>query len=139
MNGKCFVDTNVLVYAHDRSAGRRYQLAKELLERLWIERRGVLSTQVLQEFCAAVLRKSARPAKMEELEERLDAFLHWEVVVNSAAAALEALQLQKRHQVSFWDALILRAAAVAEADVLYSEDLSHGQSYGRVQVVNPFV
>src|SRR5277367_4465908 len=139
MNGKYFVDTNILVYAHDRSAGTKYQLARDLLERLWLEKQGVLSTQVLQEFCAAVLRKSPHPLDTQELEERLDDLLRWEVIVNSPAAALEALQLRKRYHLSFWDALILRAAAIAEAHVLYSEDMAHGQRYGNVRVVNPFV
>ncbi len=138
MSGKCFVDTNVLVYAQDRTAGVKYDVARQLLRELWESRQGVLSTQVIQEFCATLLRKIPRPLDYGAVVEALDDYIRWEMVVNTPQAALEALRLQQRHQLSFWDALIVRSAQVAGAEVLYSEDMSHGQRYGSVRVINPF-
>lgn len=138
MSVRSFVDTNILVYAQDRSAGGKRELAKNLLDRLWETRSGVLSTQVLQEFCAAVIRKSDRPVPFLELKAAVKDYLSWDIVTNSPDAILGALQLQERYQISFWDALLLHAAETADVEILYSEDLSHGQRYGRVRVVNPF-
>jgi len=139
MSVRSFVDTNILVYAQDRSAGGKRELAKNLLDRLWETRSGVLSTQVLQEFCAAVIRKSDRPVPFLELKTAVKDYLSWDIVINSPDAILGALQLQERYQISFWDALLLHAAETADVEILYSEDLSHGQRYGSVRVVNPFL
>jgi predicted nucleic acid-binding protein len=139
MNGKAFIDTNILIYAHDHRAGARYQLAEELLEKLWHEKRAVLSTQVLQEFCVNARRKSTKPIDMDELRETIRDFLGWQIVVNSAESVLRALETEVRYQISFWDAMIVQAAESAGCEVLYSEDLSHGQKYNGVLVINPFV
>jgi predicted nucleic acid-binding protein len=138
MNGKSFVDTNILLYAHDHQTGPRSVTAQELLKKLWQENRGVLSTQVLQEFCVNARRKSIHPIDLDELREAILDFLGWEIVVNSAQSILRALDIEARHKVSFWDALILQAAESAGCEVLYSEDLSHGQEYNGVLVINPF-
>jgi predicted nucleic acid-binding protein len=139
MSGEAFVDTNLLVYAHDRHAGMKAIRAQELLARLWKERRGVLSTQVLQEFCVNVRRKFQQPLTNEEVREAVLAYKSWPLVVNTANSVLRALELEQRYQVSFWDAMIVQAAESAGCEVLYSEDLSHGQEYGGVLVVNPFL
>jgi len=139
MNGRSFVDTNILVYAQDQTAGTKHEIALNLTERLWNSNLGVLSTQVLQEFCVIVTRKIARPMSFAQLRHILDDYLSWEVVINAPAATLGALQLQERYQISFWDALLIHAAKTAEVEILYSEDLSHGQRYGSVRVVNPFL
>lgn len=139
MSGKCFVDTNILIYAQDRTLGMKHQVAKNLIDSLWLEKRGVLSTQVLQEFCVNVQRKVAKPLDFAELSAILEDYLLWEIVVNSQNTIMEALRLKQRYQLSFWDALILRAAEVAEVGVVYSEDLSHGQLYGTLRVINPFI
>ena len=139
MNGRSFVDTNILVYAQDQTAGTKHEIALNVTERLWNSNLGVLSTQVLQEFCVIVTRKIARPMSFAQLRRILDDYLSWEVVINAPAATLGALQLQERYQISFWDALLIHAAKTAEVEILYSEDLSHGQRYGSVRVVNPFL
>ncbi len=139
MNDKCFVDTNILVYAHDQSCGAKHERARRLVEELWNSARGVLSTQVLQELCINVRRKTKRPLSLAEVRLLIQDLLNWEVVVNTAASVLEALDLESRYQVSFWDALIIQAAESSGAGVLYSEDLSAGQRYGSVLVVNPFL
>ena len=139
MNGRCFVDTNILVYAQDRSAGTKFEVARSLVNRLWDTKQGVISTQVLQEFCITMQRKVARPAKFSDVRAALEDYLGWIIVINTQTTILDALLLQGRFQISFWDALILCAAELAEAHVVYSEDLSHRQRYGAVQVINPFL
>jgi predicted nucleic acid-binding protein len=137
MPDKYFVDTNILIYAHDRSAGLKHERARQLIERLWISGQGVLSTQVLQELCINLRRKIARPLPLEEVRRLIHDYLSWEIVVNSPASVLQALEIEVRYKTSFWDALILQAAESSGAAVLYSEDLAGGQKYGSIQVINP--
>lgn len=137
MSAKCFVDTNILVYAHDLTQGTKYERARGLVQELWDRGNGVLSTQVLQELCVSLRRKAARPLSAEEMRKLIEDYSSWEIVVNTAESVLDALDLESRYQISFWDALIVQAAANCGAEVLYSEDLSDGQSYGAVRVMDP--
>ena len=137
MRDKCFVDTNILVYAHDRSAGIKHLRAKRLLERLWESGQGVLSTQVLQELCFNLRRKAGNPLPVDEGRILIREYSTWEIVTNTPESVLMALDVEMRYRVSFWDALILQAAAFSGASILYSEDLAAGQHYGSIQVVNP--
>jgi predicted nucleic acid-binding protein len=137
MSDKYFVDTNILVYAHDTTAGVKHVHAKALIEELWRERTGVVSTQVLQELCVNVRRKAGRPVDLNTAREIVADYLAWEVVTNTGQSILEALELERRYRISFWDALVVQAAQSSGAAVLYSEDLSDGQTYGDVLVVNP--
>jgi predicted nucleic acid-binding protein len=138
MNGRAFVDTNILVYAHDQRGGKKTARAQELLTQLWLQQRGVLSTQVLQEFCVNVRRKFSQPLTIEQLREAITLYRKWRIMVNSPESILRALEIEQKCQLSFWDALIVQAASSAGCEVLYSEDLSHGQEYEGVLVVNPF-
>jgi predicted nucleic acid-binding protein len=137
MSDKYFVDTNVLMYAHDKAAGVKHERAKALVEELWRDRTGVVSTQVLQELAVNLRRKAGRPLDAKGAREIVSDYLTWQVVVNTGESILEALDFEGRYQISFWDALVLQAAHASGAEVLYSEDLSDGQSYGSVRVVNP--
>jgi predicted nucleic acid-binding protein len=137
MSDKYFLDTNILVYAHDRSAGAKNKRARAVVEQLWRSGQGVLSTQVLQELCVNLRRKATRPLPIEETRRLIQDYLSWEVVVNSPESVVQALDLEARYRISFWDALILQAAEMAGATVLYSEDLAAGQSYGSIRVINP--
>jgi len=137
MADKYFVDTNILIYAHDRSAGRKQDRARELIERLWSTGQGVLSTQVLQELCVNLRRKLTRPLPTDEVRRLIQDYLSWEIVVNTPDAVVQALEIEARYKTSFWDALILQAAEQSGAAIVYSEDLATGQRYGAVQVVNP--
>lgn len=83
MADKFFFDTNILLYAHDRSAGAKHERARQLLERLWTSGEGVLSTQVLQELCINLRRKIARPLPVEEIRQIVQDYLSWEIVVNT--------------------------------------------------------
>jgi predicted nucleic acid-binding protein len=138
MSDKCFIDTNILIYAHEVPTGEKHSKARRLLEILWQDGRGVISTQIIQEFCVSTLRRSARPVSFAELHATVQDLMKWQVFVNQPDSALRALSIQERFGISFWDALVLHAAESAGADVLYSEDLNDGQTYGNVRVVNPF-
>ena len=138
MSDKYFVDTNVLVYAYDRSAGRKHERAQALIEELWNSGSGVLSTQVLQEFCVNLRRKAGQPLPADAVRRLIQDYSSWEIVVNTADSILQALDIEARYRISFWDALILQAAESCGATLVYSEDLASGQKYGSVRVVNPF-
>ena len=139
MSDKCFVDTNILVYAHDRSAGVKHQRAQRLLEQLWDSGQGVLSTQVLQELCINLRRKISHPLPVNEVRLLIRDYATWEVVTNSPESVLQALDIELRYKTSFWDALILQAAESSGASILYSEDLATGQRYRAVRVINPLI
>jgi predicted nucleic acid-binding protein len=139
MADKFFVDTNILIYAHDRSAGVKHQRARHAIESLWTTGQGVLSTQILQELCISLRRKLARPLPVDEVRRLIQDYLSWEIVVNSPEAVLQALEIEVRYKISFWDALVLQAAEQSGAAILYSEDLAAGQNYGPVQVMNPLL
>lgn len=139
MSDKFFVDTNILMYAHDTAAGAKHERARALVEELWRERSGVVSTQVLQELCVNLRRKAGRPLDTKATREIVADYLTWQVIVNSGESILGALDLEERFQISFWDALVVQSAQTAGAAVLYSEDLSDGQLDGSVRVVNPLV
>lgn len=138
MSDKYFVDTNILVYAHDRGSGRHHESARELVRELWESRSGVLSTQVLQELYVNLRRKAARPLDVAAARQLVEDYLSWKVVVNDGAAVLRAIDLEERYSLSFWDALIVDAAHSGDAALIYSEDLGHGQRYGGIEVRNPF-
>ena len=137
MSDKYFVDTNILMYAHDTSAGEKHERAKAVVEELWRDRTGVVSTQVLQELAVNLRRKARRPLDVKATREIVSDYLTWQVIVNGGESILEAMDLEARYQISFWDAMVIQAAQLSGADVLYSEDLSDGQKYGSVQVINP--
>jgi predicted nucleic acid-binding protein len=139
MSARRFVDTNILVYAHDRGAGKKHDRARALVERLWLERSGAISTQVLQELYVNVRRRAAAPISPEEAQRLIADYLAWEVVINDGASISRAIDLESRYDISFWDALIVQAAEQTGASILYSEDLSHGQAYGSVEVVDPLI
>jgi predicted nucleic acid-binding protein len=137
MSDKYFVDTNILVYAHDTSAGAKHERAKALVEDLWRQRSGIVSTQVLQELCVNIRRKAGHPVDLRTAREIVADYLSWDVVTNTGESILDALQLEEHYHISFWDALVVQAAEASGAAVLYSEDLSDGQTYRGVRVVNP--
>ncbi len=136
---KIFVDTNVLVYAYDMSAGEKAEVAREILLELWENGTGVISTQILQEFYVVVTRKIPRPMDSRTARGIIDDLLVWEVVVNDEKAILEAIDISEKHRISFWDSLVVQAASKSGATVLLSEDLHPGKIAKGVTVRNPFV
>jgi len=135
---RAFVDTNVLLYAHDASESLKQPIARTTLETLWRERRGTLSTQVLQEFYVAATQKLARPLARREAREIIDLYSAWPVVAIDATLILAATRIEEEQRLSFWDALILEAARLSGADRVLTEDLQHGRIIGGVRIENPF-
>jgi predicted nucleic acid-binding protein len=133
-----FIDTNILVYAYDRTAEHKYPRARELVEQLWERDNGILSTQVLQEFYVTVTTKIPNPIRPIDARQIVLDLSAWTVVVLEIADILRAGEMAERYRLSFWDGLILAAAHKEEAAVVWSEDLSHGQRYGEIIVRNPF-
>ena len=134
-----FIDTNVLVYAHDSEDRRKATKAIALLTELWAEGTGAVSTQVLQEFynvATGKLRPSMSPAEARQV---VADYAEWAVVETTPQLILSASFLHERDQVSFWDALIVEAALLAGAERLVTEDLQHGRRFGSVTVHNPFL
>ena len=138
MSARVFVDTNILVYAHDRSAGEKHQRAQEIVLGLWESADGCLSLQILQEFYVTVTRKVAAPMNAESAVEIVRELSAWTVHEPDTDDLLAAIDIQRRYQISFWDAMIVRSANALGCDVLWSEDLNAGQVYGRVELKNPF-
>ena len=134
-----FVDTNILVYAHDTSAGGKQERARALLEQLWNTRDGCLSVQILQEFFVNVTRKIPKPLDTEAAEEIVADLSRWHVHVPAADDVLGAIGLHQRTGISFWDAMMVRSAVEIGCEVIYSEDLNHGQLYDGARVENPFL
>jgi predicted nucleic acid-binding protein len=133
-----FVDTNVLVYAHDRSEPARQSVAQAVLEQLWVDRTGVLSTQVLQELYVVATRKLDPPMRRAAARELVALYGEWPVVQVDVALVVSASELEERHTLSFWDALIVEAARRAGATRLLTENLQQGRRIGGVSIENPF-
>ena len=131
-----FVDTNILVYAHDGGAGAKHHQAVELLSRLFDNEGGALSVQVLSEFYASATKKLNM--KSEEAEAVISDLGSWLIHRPGHSDVLNAARLHRRHKISWWDAMILNSAIETGCSVLWSEDLSDGHRYGAVTVRNPF-
>ena len=136
---RSFVDTNILVYAYDTSAGEKHATAVQLLADLWRQRSGVISTQVLQEFFVTVTRKIPRPLAIPLARAIIEDLSRWEVVAPGPEAVLQAIDLQRDYQLSYWDAMILTTAHLGGAAVLLTEDLNPGQEIAGVIITNPFI
>ena len=138
MSDKSFVDTNILIYAHDVDAGKKREIARELLRELWSERTGVLSMQVLQEFYVNVTRKIASPLSRNLARRVVSAYETW-CVETTPRDMTTAFQIEDESRIGFWDALIIASAAKSGATWILSEDLSAGQKIAGVMIENPFV
>jgi predicted nucleic acid-binding protein len=135
---KIFLDTNILIYAYDVSAGKKHEMAKMILMDLWNSGKGVLSIQVLQEFFVNITKKVSKPLDIKTAKDIIKDLLKWDVVMIDGESLLEAVEIHIRHQYSFWDSMILKAAQKGGAVLLLSEDLKHGQTIDGVKIKNPF-
>jgi len=135
---RLFVDTNVLVYAYDQSAGIKHETARKLLESLWSSENACVSIQVLKEFFVIVTRRIKTPLPPETASQVIADLGQWRVHRPDVQDVLSAIELHRRYQTSFWDALILHSASKLNCSTVYSEDLNAGQRYYGVQVINPF-
>jgi predicted nucleic acid-binding protein len=137
MNASKFLDTNMLLYAYDLDAPAKRAAALRLVEQGWTAPGdSAISVQVLQEMYVNLVRRGV--SQTEAARIVLD-FANWPVVDNTLGLLEAALDEQTRWKISLWDSLILAAARASGASELYTEDLSHGQNYGGVKVVNPFL
>lgn len=132
---KVFLDTNVLVYANDHRDPRKQTVAAKLLAGCIAERRGVISTQVLQEFAAVSIHKLRQD--VDFVARRLLQFESLEVVQLTPVLIRRALEFHLSRQVHYWDATILAAAEAARCTRLWSEDFATGTIYGLLRVENP--
>ena len=134
---KSFIDTNVLIYAHDADAGEKRAIARDLLRELWSERTGVLSMQVLQEFYVNVTRKIASPLSRDLARRIVGAYEPW-CVETTLKEMTTAFQIEEESRIGFWDALIVASAARSGALRIFSEDLNAGQKIYGISIENPF-
>ena len=135
--GKAFFDTNVLLYMYSRADVRKQARARDLYREYAFAGRMLLSTQVIQEFFVASLRKLLLPRR--QVREITTALLDSPLVIVEPFHIRAAIEKEDRYNISFWDALIVAAAESGGAELLYTEDLNHGQQYGEVVAQNPFL
>jgi predicted nucleic acid-binding protein len=133
MSAKTFVDTNILIYAHDADAGRKHETARAVLRDLWDQRNGVLSTQVLQEFYVNVTRKIAMPLPKPSARAVVDSYSVW-CIDTTPTEISAAFRIEDDAGIGFWDALIVAAAHKAGAARILSEDLNAGQIIAGVHI-----
>jgi len=136
MSGEIFVDTNILVYAHDLEAGSKHQKAKSLVAQSWHDAPPPwVSIQVLQELLVNLRRKGVGAT---DARQTVEDYMHWRVVENTVALLARGLDEMDRWRISLGDAMILAAARYAGAKIVWSEDLSDVQDYDGIEVFNPF-
>jgi len=139
MKDKIFVDTNILIYAHDLDAGTKHDVAVSIIEELWENENGVISTQVLQEFYVNVTKKIPNPLSYSNARGIIENYTSWHIETNKADAVLRASEIEERYLLSFWDALIIAAASRAKVSKVLTEDLNHGQFIEGMLIENPFI
>ncbi len=133
-----FLDTSILVYAFDRSAGAKHDQAARLVEGCWENENGCLSLQVLEEFFVTVTHKIKHPLDDQAAHQIVADLAHWRVHSPDSDDLLQAIDLHHDHGLAFWDAMVVQSAVCLGCKQLLSEDLTHGQIFGEVRVVNPF-
>lgn len=138
MKDRVFVDSNVLIYAHDLDAGDKHRRAVEVVRGIWEDRTGIVSTQVLQELYVNVTRKIPEPVPRSKAREIARNYSRWQTETIYPADVFRASEIEEADQVSFWDALIVVTAMKGGATTLLSEDLNAGQIIAGVVIRNPF-
>lgn len=133
---RAFFDTNILLYCDDPADGHKHSTALKLVLEHKIQRTGVVSLQVLQEYFVNATRKLGIEPGLAR--QKVEVYSRFHVVEPTVSDVLAAIDYQRLHQLSFWDALVLRTAKEGGCSVLFSEDLQHGQIIDGVRVVNPF-
>ncbi|HET7890895.1 MAG TPA: PIN domain-containing protein [Candidatus Sulfotelmatobacter sp.] len=136
MNAKTFVDTNVLIYAHDVDAKAKHAIAKEILRELWRQRSGVLSVQVLQEFYVNVTRKIPSPLPRDAARLVVNIYSIW-CTETTPTETVEAFRIEDESRISFWEVLMVASAVKCGATRILSEDLNE-QKIAGVRIENPF-
>lgn len=139
MNDSVFIDTNILLYAYDRDAGVKHEIARKLMRQCWEKAIGVISIQVLCEFFARATRTGSSIISLKEAQSIINNISNnWRVIPPDVQMVLEAIKGRIKYQFSFWDALIWAAAKRAGVRKLYTEDFQSGQIVEGVKFINPF-
>ena len=140
MNGRFFLDTNIVVYSFDQSSAAKSEVADHLLRQGLLTRKGAISYQVVQEFFNVARRRSPGPMRLEEAEHFLSTVLGPLCIVHSSPALFHrSLQLVERFRLQWYDALIVAGALEAKCGILYSEDFQNGQKFDDLEIRNPFL
>jgi len=137
MSDNTFVDSTILIYAHDSDAKSKHAVAKSVLAELWSDRTGVLSVQVLQEFYVNVTRKIALPISKAAARSVVNSYAIWSAETTPAEISM-AFRIEDESRIGFWDALIVASALRRGATRILSEDLNSGQMIAGVRIENPF-
>ena len=139
MTDRYFLDTNIFVYSVDKSSPAKAERASQLIRDALTEGRGLVSYQVVQEFFNVALNRFARPLAPAEAEQYLTTIFKPLLAVHSSVALCgEALRLVSRYRLSWYDSLIVAAAIESRCQILYTEDLQHGQRIADLHIQNPF-
>jgi len=133
-----FVDTKVLVYAHDSTEPERRPVAQRLLLDLWNSGNGALSTQVLQEFYSTTTCRIRQPLRPAVARTAVAQYSEWRTVDTDPLLIISAARMAAEHSIAFWDALIIEAALRCDAYQLLTEDMQDGRRFGSLTVRNPF-
>ena len=140
MSDRFFLDTNIFVYSFDRSSAAKARVATELIREALTTQKGLVSYQVVQEFFNVALRRFSQPMQAADAEQYLCTVFRPLLGVHSSQALYaEALRLHAQSGLSWYDSLIVSSAVQAQCQLLFTEDLHHGQRFGRLQVRNPFL
>ena len=134
-----FVDTNILIYAYDVSSTEKHRRALALVSELWDSGRGCLSIQVLQEFYVNLTQKIPHPLTPQETVRIIEDYGRWHLHKPGLKSVIEAIQIQQRNRISFWDAMIICSAKEMGCQNIWTEDLNANQLYEGIKAVNPFM
>lgn len=137
VSDKTFVDSNVLIYAHDLDEPRKRATAIQIFEDLWLSKTGALSMQVLQEFYSVATRKIRSPLPRPIAREAIERLAPWCIETTPLEIAA-AFRIEDSAKISFWDALIVAAALKSGAVEILSEDMNPGQTIAGIRIINPF-
>lgn len=138
MSDKAFLDTNILVYSRDAGSGVKQMLAEKLIKHLWESRSGALSVQILNEYFVTVTRKLKPGISPDQAWKDICLLKAWQPISINWRLLERSNQIIQEHSLSWWDAQVVAAAQLANCSLLYTEDLSDGQQFGNVLVINPF-
>jgi predicted nucleic acid-binding protein len=139
MSARFFLDTNIFIYSLGGTPASKAGRAAELVREAISSRNGIISYQVVQEFYSVAFRRFSPPMTTAEAEHYLTSVFRPILAVHSSQALMaDALRLYERYRLSWYDSLIVAAALEAECHVLYSEDMRHGQTFGRLRIESPF-
>ena len=140
MSDRFFLDTNIFIYSFDQGAPRKSRKAAQLIRKALTTQKGVISYQVVQEFFNVALKRFSTPMQTADAEQYLGTVFRPLLSLHSSQALyVEALHLQSKSLLSWYDSLIVAAAIQARCGVLFTEDLQHGQRFGSLEVTNPFL